>query len=117
MARKVLSSQSVTFEFDAKKNPTLKGIYTGKREVETKYGDTVIYDIEDDDGNSWSVWNCATLEKPMTQVNEGETVEITFKGIGKPKRKGQNGAKLFEVAVFDDHAPRGKEKSRGKGKR
>lgn len=112
--RRVLNNQSTVFEFTAKNN-TLSGIYRGSREIATRFGDTVIYDIETDDGDTFGVWDCATLSKPMEQVNEGERVEIVFKGLGKAKTvrgKKYNPPKIFEVAVFDDHVDRNPKRRR-----
>ena len=62
---------------------TLEGVITRRAEVTTKYGDTEVLEVEDDNGNVWTVW-CSNvrLSQALAQLDptEGDRIRIRYDG-------------------------------------
>ncbi len=103
MAFEKVSTQfnSITFgeeDGDLGAGESFTGYYKGMKLVDTKYGkDKPVYTFQTKTGDDVEIWGSATLNIAMTRIGLGNLTQITYKGLGEKKR-GQNAAKLFEVA-------------------
>lgn len=92
---------------------TLKGILVGKRDAKTKFGPRPVFslkvldascrftvggnEVQPNEGDTVEAFAPTRLARQLSQVKEGETVTITYKGT---KKVGQgNPAHFFDVMV------------------
>ena len=94
-------------------NAMLKGVLKGKREIKTMYGPKLVYsftvldatcrftkdkqEVSPAEGDTVDVIPPTRLARQLAQVNEGETVTMTYQGTKKAGR-GQP-AHVFSVEV------------------
>lgn len=90
----------------------LKGVYLGKRGVETQYGTKNVYSfkvldaeceftsggntVEPEAGTAVDVFAPTLLDRQLSQAKEGQTITIKYAGLGK-KVKGRNAPHTFDV--------------------
>ena len=81
----------VTWNYkEAKEGDSVEGVFAGKEE-NVGENNSMIYRIEDKDGNATNVWGSTVLDTRMKNVKEGEEVKIVYQGKKpSPTRKGQN---------------------------
>jgi len=81
------------------------GTYQGKKEIETKLGKQIVWNLIDDDGVPYSIYGFTNLNRAMETVIQGTGVRITYKGTQKMTTN--YGVKdvhqvLVEIAVEED---------------
>jgi hypothetical protein len=90
--------------FDRKEGASLKGIYTGKRVVNTKLGPANLYTIADKDDKKTDVWGTQILDSFFGSMTVGTEVEIKY--LGKKKSaKGPSSFHAWELNYDKDTMP------------
>lgn len=86
--------------WEPSKGDELSGEIVRKDKVETQYGMARVVEIEDDEGDRWTVWCGSVLRKKLySQVDEGDYVTLTYKG---KKGKGKFAKKMYDVVIGDE---------------
>lgn len=77
-------------------NEFIEGELVGKKS-DIGVNKSMLYSVETSTGLI-NVWGSKVLDERMNHVNIGDSVKITFKGLGQAKR-GMNPPKIFKVEV------------------
>lgn len=99
--RKKAIEKTTTWNKDLAIGATLEGKFIKTESFESKYGSSVKYIIEAEDGTKMGVFATASLKRQFQNVPEGSYVWITYKG----EETSSNGrpVKVFDVD-YDDEA-------------
>ena len=90
--------------FDRKEGASIKGIYGGKRAVNTKLGPANLYTIEDKDGKKTDMWGTQILDSFFNAIKIGTEVDIKY--LGKKKSaKGPSSFHAWELNYDKDTMP------------
>jgi hypothetical protein len=76
----------------------LEGIYNGSHEA--KFGKA--YDIQDSNGELWTVFGSAVLDSRMANISLGSRVKIIYEGKKPSKKAGRQDFNDFKVQVWKD---------------
>ena len=81
--------------WDFEKEKTVEGLYVGLKE-EVGQNKSKMYDIEQNNGETVSVWGATVLDRIMQGIPIGEEVRITYLGMEKSEKTGKS-FKNYEV--------------------
>jgi hypothetical protein len=104
--KRVIVSGAEYWDFD--ENTTFIGTWTGRemkrekdgKEDNQKKGDVIGFYFVDENGQEWVISNSHQIKKAVEQVEEGDKLEIIFKGktenaSGKPVNR-------YEISVIEE---------------
>lgn len=90
--------------FERKEGASIKGIYTGKRVVNTKLGPANLYTIADKDDKKTDLWGTQILDNFFSSMTIGTEVEVKY--LGKKKSaKGPGSFHSWELNYDKDTMP------------
>jgi hypothetical protein len=79
-----------------KEGDSITGIFLSS-EKEVGPSKSMLYHLESD-GKAISIWGSMILDQKMSYIQPGQTIRITFMGLGE-KKVGKNAPKIFKVEV------------------
>ena len=93
--------------WDPKEGDDLYGVLLDGKWVTTQFGDTRVLNVEDDDGQVWTVWasnKMLALAVERLAPKLGSYIGIKFSGLKDPKTPGGRQYKMFTLHAPDpDH--------------
>jgi len=90
--------------FERKDGASIKGIYRGKRSVNTKLGEANLYTLEGTDGKKTDLWGTQILDNFFGAMTIGTEVEVKY--LGKKKSsKGPGEFHSWELNYNKDTMP------------
>jgi hypothetical protein len=102
------SGQSASWDF--RKDKTIRGVYVGKHNASSKFGERELYTLEDKDGNKTDVWQTAVLKREFDNTPIGTEVRIQYQGKQQTDKGQQVNTFLFQrrkalKVVTDENLP------------
>lgn len=81
----------------------VEGIYQGRRDITTKIGPQIVWELDGLDGEEFGVYGFTNLNSQMANVRPGTRVKITYQGTKEVKTKyGLKQVHQVEVAAWSD---------------
>jgi hypothetical protein len=84
------------------KNEPYMGIFLGRENIETKFGQQSIWKFEAEDGSRFGIYGFTNLDSAMDSVAEGRSCRITYLGKEKVKTQKRGNVECHQVKVEVD---------------
>ena len=97
--------QTDALDIKSEEDKPYTGVYKGFKEITTQFGEQFIYAFHDIESmKMFNIYGFTTLNRSMQNVQEGQLVRITYKGMKNLKTKRYpNGKDIHTCLVEVDH--------------